>query len=112
MSIYGNSAEDRHFANELDKHLDGYVDDTKRDVAIEERAKDKFMALPDMYTSRDGVKRYTNMEDAIGSIKQEEFVAVARALRDGDYEEAGRKLADALWRICSDEAEYEVDDES
>lgn len=83
----------------------------ERDEAIKQRTKDKFMALPDFYKSSDGIKRYTNVDDAIGSVSQEDLIAIARALRDGIMETAGERLKAALMRVLERQAEDEIDEE-
>ena len=78
---------------------------------LDSRAKDKFQALPDFYTCVDSIHRYTNMDDAIQSLTQPQYIAIARALRDGKHEEAGKLLADALMQVCRKNAEWEIEDE-
>lgn len=79
-----------------------------RDENLHDLVNDKMLALPDFYKSSDGVARYTNMEDALSSITQDEAVSIARALRDKEFALAGGLLYSALWRICYKEAEYEL----
>jgi len=78
---------------------------------IEALARDKFMALPDFYTKPYDKYRYTNMDDAVGSVKQEEWICIARAIRDGDNKLAGDILSASLMRVLVAEAENEVDDD-
>ena len=77
---------------------------------VQELAKDKFMALPDMYKHSDGVARYCNMDDVVGSIRTEEWVTIARWLRDGDELSAGVALRTAVMRILIAEADDELED--
>jgi hypothetical protein len=86
--------------------LDDYLDDNLAD-----RTRDKFMALPDFYKSSDGKERYTNIEDAADGIKQEEWIEIARYLRDGAFKDVGVCLHNALARICESQAEEELEDE-
>lgn len=86
--------------------LDDYLDDNLAD-----RTRDKFMALPDFYKSTDGKERYTNIEDAVDGIKQEDWITIARYLRDEQYGMAGSMLADCLKEICESQAEEELEDE-
>jgi hypothetical protein len=110
---FGNSSEDKARERELNAYLKKtYSDPERRDEAIEARVIDKFQALPDLYRSRDGVKRYTNLEDAIGSLNQNEHIQIARAIRDGKPEDAGIALTMALQRILRSEAGDEIDEES
>lgn len=81
------------------------------DNHLSDRADDKFQALPDFYKSMDGVKRYTNMEDAIDRVKQSEWIGIARALRDEDDLLAVRILKSALVRICESQVEEELEEE-
>lgn len=107
---FGNHPEDRAMQAELDAHLRNQIKDDAYNKRVEDLAKDKFMALPDFYTPRNMKYRYTNMDDAIGSIKQEEFIAIARAIRDGDNKLAGDLLSASLMRICVSEAEDDMED--
>lgn len=107
---YGNHLEDRAMQSELNRYLNKTTKDDSREKRIEELAKDKFMALPDLYRSTDGIKRYTNIDDASGSIKQEEWVSIARAIRDSDNKLAGDILAASLMRVCVRNAENEIDE--
>ena len=109
---FGNDPYDKYVERKLFAYLKESEVDEKRDEMIEQRTKDKFMALPDFYTCRDGTRRWTNIDDAAGSLKQEEWIAIARCLRDGDNLEAGNLLSLALWRVLGNEAESEIDDES
>lgn len=108
---FGNHLEDRARQAELNRYLNRATKDDAREKRIEDLAKDKFMALPDLYRSTDGIKRYTNIDDASGSIKQEEWVSIARALRDGDNKLAGDILAASLMRVCVDQAQDVIDEE-
>lgn len=108
---YGNHPEDRARERELNDYLDKtYGKPEKRQQDIDDLARDKFMALPDFYTSRDGTKRWTNIDDASGSLTQGEWIAIGRALRDGDNFLAGQLLSDALIRVLTNDAENEIDD--
>ena len=104
--------EDQIRNRELNAYLDkAYGEDFRRDARIEERANDKFHALPCFYKSMDGKERYTNFEDALNDLKTADFVSLGQAIRDGKHEEAGRILADVMMRICEEQAENEIDDE-
>lgn len=87
-------------------NLDDYLD-----ANLENRTRDKFMALPDFYKSTDGKERYTNIEDAADGIRQEDWIAIARALRDRECLLAGNLLDNALYRICQSQAQEELEDE-
>lgn len=114
---FGNHPEDKAMSNELHSHLKQrykgtYLEgDDAREQRIEDRARDMFLALPDFYTRRDDQHKFTNMDDCIGYLKQEELISIARALRDGDNKLAGDLLASALMRICINNAEDEISDE-
>ena len=107
---FGSSKEDRAMQAELNAHLKNQFKDDAREHRIEARARDKFMALPDFYTPARERNRFTNMDDAIGSLKQEELICVARAIRDGDNKLAGEILAASLMRVFVSEAEDEITD--
>ena len=112
--IYGNNPEDKARQCELDTYLDSAYrqdNDDERDERIKELARDKFNALPNFYSPVNDKYRYTNMDDAMGSLKQEELIALARLLRDGNYMQAGKLLEASLMRILTAEAEEEIEDE-
>ena len=88
-----------------------WLADDSRDKRIEESAYDKFTALPDFWTKKTDSFQYTNMDDAIGSVKQEELICIARAIRDGDNKLAGDILAAALMRICVEKATDDLEAE-
>ena len=109
--IYGNNPEDRAREAELNRYLDKtYCEPSKREEEIEDRVNDKFMALPELYTCRDGTRRWSNMEDAVDGFKQAEWIAIARALRDGEYLTAGLLLDNSLVRVLTQQVEDEMDD--
>lgn len=81
-----------------------------RDEWIEQRATDKFMALPDVYTRPDAKYQYSNFDDAISGLNHKEGIAIARALRDGNYQLAGERLLNAMMRIFTNEATDEWDE--
>jgi len=107
---FGNNPEDRARQRELNNYLDAAdrLDNAER---ITELALDKFNALPSFYSPKGERYRYTNMDDAMGSLKQEELIALARLLRDGNYMQAGKLLEASLMRILTAEAEEEIEDE-
>ena len=108
---YGNNPEDRAREAELNRYLDKtYGQPASRQEEIDALVVDKFKALPDLYASMDGKRRYANIEDASSSIKQAEWIAIARLLRDGDEFSAGFALKNALMRVLIDEAEDEIND--
>ena len=107
---FGSHPEDRAIERELDRYLDKtYGVDFLRDAKIEELTMDKFhsLHLQDWH----GTSRWTRMEAAVDQLKDYEFVAIAKALYQKNYALAGRHLEESLLRVCSEEAEYEVDDE-
>ena len=79
----------------------------KRIVAL---ARDKFRALPDFYSKPSDKYRYTNMDDAVGSVKQEEWICIARAIRDGDNKLAGDILSASLMNVCVKDATNEIEE--
>lgn len=102
--------EDQIRDRELNVHLDKkYSDDFLRDTKVEELTMDKFHALH--LQDWHGTSRWTRMEAAIDQLKDYEFVAIAKALYQKNYALAGRHLEEALLRVCSEEAEYEIDEE-
>ena len=112
--IYGNNPEDKARQCEPDTYLDSAYrqdNDDERDERIKELARDKFNALPNFYSPVNDKYRYTNMDDAMGSLKQEELIALARLLRDGNYMQAGKLLEASLMRVLTAEAEEEIEDE-
>ena len=111
--IYGNNPEDQARQRELNKHLDSTyrLNDDDDDERIKELARDKFNALPSFYSPKGERYRYTYMDDAMGSLKQEELIALARLLRDGEHLQAGNLLKASLMRILTAEAEEEIKDE-
>jgi len=112
--IYGNNPEDKARQCELDTYLDSAYrqdNDDERDERIKELARDKFNALPNFYSPKDERYRYTYMDDAMGSLKQEDLIALARLLRDGNHMQAGKLLEASLMRILTAEAEEEIEDE-
>lgn len=78
---------------------------------IDGRAKDLYHALPDFYTSSNGVKRFTSIEDAIEYFTQDEWIAIARLVRDNQFEKLGRVFADTCLRVCFKQAYDQADDE-
>lgn len=92
--------------NQAAINYDDYLDEN-----LEDRARDKFLALPEFYSPKDAKFRYTNIDDAQGDIKQEEWIEIARALRDGDDLQAGNLLRKSLERICTNYAEEELENE-
>ena len=111
--IYGNNPEDQARQRELNKHLDSTyrLNDDDDDERIKELARDKFNSLPNFYSPAKDRYRYTYMDDAMGSLKQEELIALARLLRDGEHLQAGKLLEASLMRILTAEAEEEIEDE-
>jgi len=109
--IYGNNPEDKARQHELDKYLKSAYRQDDDDERIKELARDKFNALPNFYSPKDERYRYTYMDDAMGSLKQEDLIALARLLRDGNYMHAGKLLEASLMRILTAEAEEEIKDE-
>ena len=107
---FGNNPEDRARQRELNNYLDAAdrLDNAER---ITELALDKFNALPSFYSPKGERYRYTNMDDAMGSLKQEELIALARLLRDGEHLQAGKLLEASLMRVLVAEAEEEIEDE-
>ena len=108
---FGNNPEDRARERELNNYLDAAARLDNDDERIKELARDKFNALPNFYSPKDEKYRYTNMDDAMGSLKQEELIALARLLRDGEHLQAGNLLKASLMRILTAEAEEEIKDE-
>lgn len=109
---FGNDPYDKYVERQLFSYLKEQDADDKRDEKIEQRANDKFMALPDLYRSRDGSYRWTNMEDAQNGLKQQEWIEIARALRDGNNLLAGDLLSKSIRRVLTEESEEEIDDEA
>ena len=107
--IYGNNPEDRAREHELDVYLDKTYAQDATAARIKELARDKFNSLPNFYSPVNDKYRYTYMDDAIGSLKQEELIALARLLRDGEHLQAGKLLEVSLMRILTDEAEEEIE---
>ena len=106
---YGNNLEDRAREAELNRYLDKtYGQPANTQEEINALVEDKFKALPDLYASMDGKRRYANIEDASSSIKQAEWIAIARCLRDNDEMTAGFALKNALMRVLTEEAEDEI----
>jgi len=52
-----------------------------KDANLTDRAEEKFLMLPRLYKSSDGVRRYTNIEDAIQSVSQADWVEIANLLQ-------------------------------
>lgn len=77
---------------------------------VPDRANDIFYALPDTYTKPDAILQLSNMGDAVGEIRHEEWVDIARALRDDIPARAGILLMRALKRICHRLAVDEAED--
>ena len=107
---FGNHPEDKARERELNAYLDKQQKEDNRVEEIAQLAKDKFFALSDFYTCRDGVRRWTNIEDAVDSIKQAEWIDIARALRDGDMWVVGDLLRKAIDRVVIQQAEDEIDE--
>ena len=107
---FGNNPEDRARERELNNYLDAAdrLDNAER---ITELALDKFNALPSFYSPKGEKYRYTFMDDAMDSLKQEELIAIARLLRDGEHLQAGKLLEASLMRVLVAEAEEEIEDE-
>jgi len=95
----------------LNRYLDASDNVDSKNSQIQELARDKFMALPNFYTKSTDRYQYTNMDDAMGSLRQEELIAIARLIRDDKYKEAGIALKDALMRVLTDEAEDELEED-
>ena len=108
---FGNNPEDRARERELNNYLDAAARLDNDDERIKELARDKFNALPNFYSPKDEKYRYTFMDDAMGSLKQEELIALARLLRDGEHLQAGKLLEASLMRVLVAEAEEEIEDE-
>ena len=109
--IYGNNPEDRAREHELDVYLDKTYAQDATAARITELALDKFNSLPNFYSPKGERYRYTNMDDAMDSLKQEELIALARLLRDGEHLQAGKLLEASLMRVLVAEAEEEIEDE-
>ena len=109
--IYGNNPEDKARQCELDTYLKSAYRLNDDDERIKELARDKFNSLPSFYSPVNDKHRYTYMDDAMGSLKQEELIALARLLRDGEHLQAGKLLEASLMRILTAEAEEEIKDE-
>lgn len=108
--IFGNHPEDKARERELNAYLDKQQKEDNRIEEIAQLAKDNFFALPNFYRSRDGSVRWTNMEDAVDSIKQEEWIGIARALREGDMRIVGDLLRKAIDRVLIQQAENGIDE--
>ena len=78
---------------------------------IDLKTKDLFFGMPNFYRSSDGVVRFTNIDDYSDSLTQNEWILIARALRDGDHHLAGTILANSLNRVCAKLADEAYDDE-
>ena len=108
---FGNDPYDRYLSNQLDKYLkETYEIPEKREEEIDSLAEDKYKALPDFYTSRDGIKRFTNFEDMLDGVDQKSLISIARFLRDEKFEDAGKLLGSVIMEQCRKQAEYEIDE--
>ena len=107
---FGNNPEDRARQRELNNYLDA-ADRPDNNERIKELARDKFNSLPSFYSPKGEKYRYTFMDDAMDSLKQEELIAIARLLRDGEHLQAGKLLEASLMRVLVAEAEEEIEDE-
>lgn len=85
--------------------------DTYLDNNLHDRAEEKFKQLPRFYKSSDGVRRYTNIEDAVDSIKQADWQIIANHLIAECREQAGAHLEACLMKICTSQAEEELEEE-
>ncbi len=86
--------------------FDTYLDNNMNDLAQE-----KFNQLSRFYKSTDGIRRYTNIEDSIQSIKQVEWIAIAELLKEGKVAAVGCALQEALMRVCTNQAEEELEED-
>lgn len=86
--------------------------DTYLDNNLDYRAEEKFRQLPRFYKSSvDGIRRFTNMDDAIDSVSQADWIQVAQMLINKEFDQAGRKLDDCLYVVCKKQAEEELEEE-
>jgi len=82
-----------------------------KDANLTDRAEEKFQMLPRLYKSSDGVRRYTNIEDAIQSVPQADWQAIANLLIAENREAAGAKLDSCLFYVCREQALEELEEE-
>ena len=81
------------------------------DNNLNDRAEEKFRQLPRFYKSHDGVRRFTNIDDALDSVSQADWQIIAGLLISKDYALSGHKLYSCLFNICKKQAEEELEEE-
>lgn len=114
IGCFGNSAEDRYHAHQLDKHLNAMAQADelaeRQDELADQYYKDKLASLPKFRQwGKREQDRTLNLFEVLNEIPDEKMLALAGAITNGFAELAGAEIIKLVTAKLRKEAEYEAE---